>query len=127
LANVVWRTEKPQVVSVYIGATEIFLRLAGESTNMNSTLNGASAKKKRSSGDAPLIVPPEAGMAATPESIRWTQTAQESSERLRHDRIAIAAYLIAEARGFEPGHEADDWLHAQSQIDAIDSAAAMGV
>jgi hypothetical protein len=28
---------------------------------------------------------------------------------------------MAEARGFEPGHEADDWLAAQLQIDSIDS------
>jgi hypothetical protein len=89
---------------------------------MNSTLDGASTKKSRSSNAAlPASLPSEAGIAATPESIRWTPTAHERSVTLRHERIAIAAYLIAEARGFEPGHDADDWLRAQAEIDLFDS------
>jgi len=34
--------------------------------------------------------------------------------------IALAAYFIAEKRGFEPGHELDDWLAAEAQIDQPD-------
>ena len=30
--------------------------------------------------------------------------------------IAEAAYYIAEQRGFEPGHEIDDWLQAEAQV-----------
>jgi len=30
--------------------------------------------------------------------------------------IATAAYLRAEQRGFEPGHELEDWLDAQAEI-----------
>jgi hypothetical protein len=63
-----------------------------------------------------------ARLAATPESIAWTPTRHERSAALRHNRIAVAAYMISEARGFEPGHEAEDWLAAQIQIDAIDAA-----
>ena len=32
--------------------------------------------------------------------------------------VADAAYFYAEHRGFEPGHELEDWLAAESQIDA---------
>jgi hypothetical protein len=32
--------------------------------------------------------------------------------------ISEAAYLMAEHRGFESGHELQDWLFAESQIDA---------
>ncbi len=35
----------------------------------------------------------------------------------RHDRIAIAAYYIAERRGFAPGGEVEDWLEAERQVD----------
>jgi hypothetical protein len=35
----------------------------------------------------------------------------------RHERIAHAAYRRAEARGFEPGHELEDWLAAEREID----------
>lgn len=31
-------------------------------------------------------------------------------------KVALAAYFIAERRGFEPGHELDDWLAAEAEI-----------
>ena len=36
----------------------------------------------------------------------------------RHCMISEAAYYSSEHRGFEPGHELDDWLAAETQIDA---------
>jgi hypothetical protein len=36
----------------------------------------------------------------------------------RDSRISRAAYLRAEARGFAPGGEMEDWLSAERQIDA---------
>ena len=30
--------------------------------------------------------------------------------------IAVAAYYKAEARGYEPGHEMQDWLDAEAEI-----------
>ncbi len=37
---------------------------------------------------------------------------------LRNAMVRDAAYLRAEARGFEPGHELDDWLAAEHEVDA---------
>lgn len=34
------------------------------------------------------------------------------------ERIARRAYEIAERRGFSPGHELDDWLAAEREIEA---------
>jgi hypothetical protein len=39
----------------------------------------------------------------------------------RHERVALAAYYLALNRGFEPGHEAEDWSLAELQIDAMDA------
>jgi hypothetical protein len=36
----------------------------------------------------------------------------------RHEMIATAAYYIAEQRGFESGHEVDDWSAAVAAVDA---------
>ncbi len=36
---------------------------------------------------------------------------------IREERIREAAYLRAERRGFEAGHELDDWLAAQEEVD----------
>lgn len=35
----------------------------------------------------------------------------------RQRMIATAAYLRAERRGFAPGHETEDWLEAEADID----------
>ena len=51
----------------------------------------------------PVVMPPRAQL--TPES--------------RHALIAEAAYLRAERRGFIPGHETEDWLAAEVEVDAL--------
>jgi hypothetical protein len=38
-------------------------------------------------------------------------------ERERLETIAVAAYFRAEKRGFAPGHEIDDWLAAEREIE----------
>jgi hypothetical protein len=35
----------------------------------------------------------------------------------RHELIAQAAYFRAQRRGFEPGHECEDWLAAEAEVD----------
>lgn len=37
----------------------------------------------------------------------------------REEMIRVAAYYLAEQRGFAPGGELEDWLIAESEIDAI--------
>ena len=34
----------------------------------------------------------------------------------RHEMIATAAYFRAQQRGFEPGHELEDWFAAESEV-----------
>jgi hypothetical protein len=41
------------------------------------------------------------------------------SEDVRRGMIAEGAYLRAERRGFAPGHEAEDWLAAEAEVDAL--------
>jgi DUF2934 family protein len=41
------------------------------------------------------------------------------SEDVRRGMIAEGAYLRAERRGFAPGHEAEDWLSAEAEVDAL--------
>jgi hypothetical protein len=43
---------------------------------------------------------------------------QVSRQKAREELIAEAAYLRAASRGFEPGHELDDWLAAEQMVDA---------
>ena len=45
----------------------------------------------------------------------------------RHALIAEAAYLRSERRGFEPGHEVEDWLAAEAEIDLALTASTKAV
>ncbi|MBL6750963.1 MAG: DUF2934 domain-containing protein [Nevskia sp.] len=38
----------------------------------------------------------------------------------RESRIARAAYFRAQQRGFAPGHEVEDWLAAEAEVDRRD-------
>jgi transcription initiation factor TFIIIB Brf1 subunit/transcription initiation factor TFIIB len=42
----------------------------------------------------------------------------------RHAEIAAVAYSLAHARGFTPGHEIEDWLAAEREVDARRNRAA---
>jgi hypothetical protein len=42
-----------------------------------------------------------------------------SPHKTREQCIAEAAYLLAEQRGFEPGHALADWLAAEKAVDAL--------
>ncbi len=46
-------------------------------------------------------------------------TAITVSEDVRRGMIAEGAYLRAERRGFAPGHEEQDWLAAEAEVDAL--------
>jgi len=37
--------------------------------------------------------------------------------QVRHASIAEAAYFRAERRGFAPGHELEDWLAAENEVE----------
>ncbi|MGK2953532.1 MAG: DUF2934 domain-containing protein [Thiobacillus sp.] len=44
-------------------------------------------------------------------------TFQPAAEAVaRQQQIAVAAYLRAEARGFAPGGELEDWLEAERKV-----------
>lgn len=58
-----------------------------------------------------------------------TQKATFVGEQLvykdRESRIAEAAYLRAQRRGFAPGCELDDWLAAEKEVDQLLSSEAL--
>ncbi len=37
---------------------------------------------------------------------------------LRRQMVAAAAYFLAERRGFEAGHDLEDWLAAEAMVDS---------
>jgi Protein of unknown function (DUF2934) len=51
--------------------------------------------------------------ASEEEGSRLPPTAQQ-----RQQMIAVAAYHRAQRRNFDPGHELEDWLEAEAEVDA---------
>jgi Protein of unknown function (DUF2934) len=66
---------------------------------------------------------PPTGTAAAPARARKSPTIAKSRVKVtpeaRRALIAESAYLRAERRGFAPGHESEDWLAAEAEIDAL--------
>ena len=59
----------------------------------------------------PAVLGPMTGPA--PEALAFIEPAE------RQGMIAEAAYLRAERRGFDPGHEVEDWLAAEKDIERL--------
>jgi hypothetical protein len=88
---------------------------------------GATRSEISNAGSAPPATPvatpnaapakraakPKAGKASTPAP------RAQVSEDTRRGMIAESAYLRAERRGFAPGHEDEDWVAAEREVDAL--------
>ncbi|MEO8019952.1 MAG: DUF2934 domain-containing protein [Pseudomonadota bacterium] len=59
-----------------------------------------------------------AAMANTANTANKLTVAHFVGPEQRADLIAEAAFFRAEKRGFAPGHEVEDWLAAESEVDA---------
>lgn len=66
----------------------------------------------------PAMAPAPPAGQAKPNSILHTALGPITREQ-RLQMIAEAAYFMAEHRGFEPGHETEDWLAAETEVDTL--------
>jgi hypothetical protein len=68
---------------------------------------------------------PAPGKPASPAARTAARKSAPSAPRMaltregRQALIAEKAYLRAERRGFTPGHETEDWLAAEVEVDAL--------
>ena len=85
----------------------------------------------------PVVVPPTATASAAASPKSKTAAAKRAPAKepkpaaiarpavtpdMRRGMIAKAAYLRAERRGFVSGHEDEDWLAAEAEVDQLLSA-----
>jgi hypothetical protein len=56
-----------------------------------------------------------------PDVAEQVSAAEAEARTADHQvQVALAAYFIAEKRGFDPGHELEDWLAAEAQCAAAE-------
>jgi hypothetical protein len=74
--------------------------------------SGGAGRRKLQSVPVPVPEHPER-VREKDEGPNWLEAGE------REQMIAEAAYYRAEARGFQPGNELDDWVVAEREIDAL--------
>ena len=83
----------------------------------------APARAKSPTGAAAAVTSPAGtSPAGTPRVRKMAAKAPARvtiSEDVRRGMIAEGAYLRAERRGFAPGHEEEDWIAAEAEVDAL--------
>jgi hypothetical protein len=84
---------------------------------MSTQATTVSAPKRKSR--AALKLNGAAGQPQVPADIVAMAKAQADAQNaVRHALIEQAAYFLAQQRDFAPGHELDDWLGAEAEVDA---------
>jgi len=79
--------------------------------NVRAQKSGRRARKRAVVGDGVIA------QLERDKDVRQLVAAEAKNRTADHQaRIALTAYFIAEKRGFEPGHELDDWLAAEAAV-----------
>jgi hypothetical protein len=95
--------------------------ISGEQLATESTTNERvdSSQVLRSAFDTTPFEDGESASTESAEVPKATFVGEQIIYKDRYERIAEAAYLRAERRGFEPGYELEDWLAAEQEVDAL--------
>lgn len=74
-------------------------------------------KKETERRSAERRTAPKAAPKSTPKPASFNNTARAeiSADEVRK-LISEAAYYRAKQRGFQPGHELDDWIQAEAEV-----------
>ena len=102
-------------------------KAAGKATS-KSAPQSATQPATQPSASTPAATPVSATEASGTKRPAVTKSKAAAVSRpvmtpdMRRGMIAKAAYLRAERRGFAPGHEDEDWLAAEAEVDQLLSA-----
>jgi hypothetical protein len=87
--------------------------MATRRTDLERTLSGLTATIRKVERPEPSAVVSLPFRASDPSPFARAPDAES-----RREAIAKAAYFLAERRGFTPGHELEDWMRAEQEVDA---------
>ena len=92
---------------------------AKKTAKKKTSAKKSSSKKKASKKKTSSKKSTKKTAAHTSKVHRASSTQLDISSEERWRMIAITAYHKAEARGFAPGKEAQDWFEAEKEVDAL--------
>ena len=91
-----------------------------EKSRATATRNGTPVPAPEVTAKAVTLTAQSINAAPTPDTAAQAADGAAPGAGERHQRIAIAAYFLAEKRNFEGGHETEDWLAAEALVDGAD-------
>lgn len=83
------------------------------------TAKKAPTPKVEKAAPAKAVAPAKANKPAAPKAAKTTAPKKAASHAQRNNYIEVAAYYIAERRGFAPGDPLADWAEAEAEIDRL--------
>lgn len=92
---------------------------AAKKSSTKTTTAKKTATKKTSSKQTASKKVEKKKTSATKKTKQTSPKDISISAEERWRMVATTAYLKAEARNFEPGHETEDWLAAEKEVDAL--------
>ena len=103
-------------------------RGAGSRPDNGAATPGAPPKATAPTSSAPPSTPPKVRVRQRKSPSSSTRAADKTSSHTaaaqaphppldRYASIAQAAYFRSQHRGFKPGHEMEDWLAAEAEVD----------
>lgn len=84
--------------------------------NSGTTGNGSPSSELSSSGNGAAINTENTTKSSRKPTIVKSENRPNVVPINLEDEIRRLAYLLAERRGFEPGHESEDWFTAEREI-----------
>lgn len=86
-----------------------------------TTASATAAKKKtaKTTAATPAKTKTAVAAASRPKRSNGTGQSRRVNPDQRRNYIEVAAYYIAERRGFSGGHETEDWATAEIEIDRL--------
>lgn len=91
---------------------------AGTVAKAPEASKAAAPARKTATAAKPRGTKPAGSGADTRKSVKKTSSSPITAEQRRH-YIEVAAYYIAERRGFRGGNPAEDWAMAEREIDRL--------
>lgn len=100
---------------------------AETSAETTSKVTATVAKKPTKAAAAPKAKPIAAKKPAVKTAARKKSASATVTSEQRSNYVEIAAYYIAERRGFTPGDPLADWAEAETEIDRLLATGRLGV
>jgi len=102
-----------------VGSTDTKKKASKKKSAAKKTAKKTSSKKKTTTEKKSAKKTPKKTSTHTSKVHHAATTKLNISAEERWRMVAITAYHKAEARGFVPGNEAQDWFESENEVDAL--------